>query len=191
MSFFFLFCTPSYVIDARVASSSSSSFLIQTHLPLLPALVNILSSWCRRASHISSQLGRVALPKMIWKNVSQSSETTFRAVLTMNSRSSVDPTEVSWSRIPYNLRRNGSMFSPFYIWYDLSWFSNNIFCCTEECWYMVVNIYHISLVVLFSAICGITWSLTLSRIMHFSFAWASSYISFASGSTRTSIVFKA
>jgi len=170
MSFFFLFpCCPA---DAR-AASSSSSFLIRPPLLLLATLVILLISSWWRATHISSQPGRVALPKILWTNVSHSSEIAFRAVMTINFGSSVDPTKVSWSQISYNLRRNGSMCSPFCIWYDRKWFSNSILRCTKEPWYNMVRVSHISFAVLFSAICGMKWSLTLSRIIHFALTIAS------------------
>jgi len=131
-------------------------------------LTHLISSWWRSA-HISSHPGRITLRKMPWTSVSHSSQTTFRAVLTMNSSSGVAPMEVSWSQISCNLRRYRSIWSHFYIWYDCSWFSNSIFHCTEVPWYNVVKVSHMSFVVFFSEICGMTWSLTPTRIMQISF----------------------
>ena len=61
----------------------------------------------------------------------------------------------------------------------------------EVCWYNFVRASHIAFVMSFSAICGTTWSLTLSRMMLLALAIASSYLSFSARSTGIAIIFKA
>ena len=95
--FFFPCCLRSF--DARAASSSSSFFTLTVPLLLFYLLMILLISSWQRIAHMSAQDGNAALPSILWTNVSHSSETAFRAVLTKSPSFGVAPMLTSWSRM--------------------------------------------------------------------------------------------
>ena len=170
-SFFRLRCS-CCPLDARDAFSSSSFGFVP--LLLLPSSLHLtkslLISCCWRATHIPSQFGNLSLLRILWTKTCHSSNTEFKAILTISVGWGVDPTAANESRISWSFVRNESTCSPFYICVDLIFYSKYIIHYSEDPSYCVANASHICRAISLLAMWHTTWSLTSLRINHLAFA---------------------